>query len=310
MIPVLFTIGKFSVTPVGISLFLSLLLSLFIIWRIRNVYDLDPEKTLDIFFWSFVGGYITARLYYVLFHLDQFDSFLKVISILNYPGLSLYGGLIGGFFAMALLSFRFKVNLWQILDYAIPPLILGVSLTSLGCLFSGCQYGLPYMGIGAVTQVGLIDTRFPIQVIESIVFLLLFIYLYKRVLKFHFSGQVASLGLILLGFLKLIFEFFRGDKLKIAGVPQGFIWGGVLIYLGFYVYYKRSKRSFFSDIRYFVKFLTSPKSPKLMLSKLTKNWYYLKISWRHKTSRRAKQLTRGWNVKPTPPQLGDQKDIK
>lgn len=310
MIPVLFTIGKFAITPVGLSLFLSLLLSLFIIWRIRNVYDLDPEKTLDIFFWSFVGGYITARLYYVLFHLAQFDSLVKIISILNYPGLSLYGGLIGGFFAMALLSFRFKVNLWQILDYAIPPLILGVSLTSLGCLFSGCQYGLPYMGLGAVTQVGLIDTRFPIQVIESIFFLVLFIYLYKKVLKFHFSGQVASLGLILLGLLKLIFEFFRGDTAQIAGVPQGFIWGSVLIYLGFYVYYKRSKRSFSSDIRYFVKFLTSPKSLKLMLSKLTKSWYYFKISWRHKTYRRAKRWTRGWNVKSTPSHLVEKKDIQ
>lgn len=310
MIPVLFTIGKFSVTPVGISLFLSLVLGLFIIWRIRNVYDLDPEKTLDIFFWSFVGGYLTARLYYVLFHLDQFDSFVKVISILNYPGLSLYGGLVGGFFAMALLSFRFKVNLWQILDYAIPPLILGVSLTSLGCLFSGCQYGLPYVGLGAVTQVGLIDARFPIQIIEALVFLILFIYLYKRVLKFHFSGQVASIGLIFLGLFKLIFEFFRGDTTQIAGVSQGFIWGGVLIYLGFYVYYKRSKRSLVLDLKSLGRFLASPQKQKLMLSKLTKSWYYLKISWRHKTSRKAKQWTRGWNVKSNPSQLGDHKDTR
>lgn len=305
MIPILFTVGKFPVTPIGVSLFLSLVLGLFVIWRIRNVYDLDPEKTLDIFFWSFVGGYITARLYYVLLHLDQFDSFIKVISILNYPGLSLFGGLIGGFFAMALLSLRFKVNLWQVLDYATVPLILGISLTSIGCLFSACQYGLPYNGWGSVVQAGLIDRRFPIQIIEGLVFFILFVYFYKKVLKFHFGGQIASLGLIFLGLFKLIFEIFRSDTTKIAGVPQGYIWGVILIYLGVWVYYKRSKRLLSSDLRSFLLTLSSSQKRKLMLSKLTKSWYYLKISWRHKINRRMRGWTKGLNVRSNPSEFKD-----
>lgn len=305
MIPVLFTVGKFPVTPIGVSLFLSLICGLFIIWRIRNIYDLDPEKTLDVFFWSFVGGYITARLYYVLLHLDQFDSFVKVISILNYPGLSLYGGLIGGFLTMAILALRFKVNLWQILDYAIPPLILGVSLTSMGCLFSACQYGLPYNGWGSVPQAGLIDRRFPIQVIEAVVFFILFLYFYRKVLKFHFGGQIASLGLIFLGIFKFIFEMFRGDTLKIAGVPQGYIWGIFLIYLGVYVYYRRSKRILSSDLKSLLSIFASSQKRKLMLSKLTKSWYYLKVSWRPKIFRRMKGWTKGLNVRSNPSEFKD-----
>lgn len=312
MFPTLLTIGKFTVTPIGLALFLSLVLGLYAIWRVKNIYDLDPEKTLDLFFWTFIGGYIFARIYFVLFNIEQFDSLLKVISIFKYPGLSFWGGLIGGYITLAVLAYKNKMDFWQIADFAVAPVFLGISITSFGCLFNACQFGLPSNLPIAVVQVGLIEKRFPLQIFESLVFFVFFLKLYKRSLRFHFSGQVAATGLIWLGVLKFIFELFRGDRQLFFGVPQGYIWSFVLIGFGVYVYYKKSRRSFAEDINQAFVLIKDPNRLKLTLLNWVKNWYYLRsregwvrlrARWRVKAARRFKIIGRWLNIKSTPERL-------
>lgn len=300
MFPVLLTVGKFSVTPIGISLLLALLLCLFVSWRVKQVYDLDAEKTLDIFFWTFIGGYITSRVYFVLFNLSQFDSLLKMISVFSYPGLSFWGALMGGFFAFALLCYRLKINFWQAADFAIPPIFLGVSITSLGCLLSGCGSGLPSDLPFAIYQVGLIGKRFPIQIIEAALFFVAFLRLYKKTLKFHFSGQIASMGLILLGVLKLILEPFRVESSKVFFIPQGYLWAILLIWVGLYTYYKKGRRSPKQDIASVRQLFTSRKRQKLVLYKLNKSWYDWRVNWRIRLGRKVTRLKKILNVKTTP----------
>ena len=47
MLPVLFSIGKISVSSFGIFLALGILLGIFLVWRLSRAWDLDEEKILD-----------------------------------------------------------------------------------------------------------------------------------------------------------------------------------------------------------------------------------------------------------------------
>lgn len=302
MYPVLFNIGSYSVTSFGFFLAVSIFFGLFIIWRIALVYDLDKEKIIDLSLLTVLGSFIGARAYYILFSLDQFNSLYKMVFFVSFPGLSFWGGFVGGILALWLVSKKFKMNFWQVADFAIVALLLSLSVGSIGCLLGSCQYGqvsdLPI----AVSQIGVIGKRFPLQVVEFVVLLLLFIRFWRAVLRFHFAGKVASLGLVCLGFMKLVLEFFRGDAQQLVGygLTYGLVFSLSLILAGALVYFRLSKKPIKEVLRSLKNLLLDAHKRKFLLFRLQKSWYNLMISWKMSLSQKRKLLLKTLNVKSNP----------
>ena len=97
MFPVLFTIGKIPVSSFGVFLSLGFLLGVFLIWRISRAWDLDEEKILDLTLFTFLGGLIGARIYFVIEHFQVFSQNLPGIFFFNkIPGFSFWGAVLGG----------------------------------------------------------------------------------------------------------------------------------------------------------------------------------------------------------------------
>ena len=303
MHPVLLSIGNFSVSSFGLFLLLAIFTSSFVIWRIAALYDLEAEKVLDLIFLTIAGGIIGARIYFIILNLPIFDNLLKIILITKYGGLSFWGGLLAGGLTLRLFSQRLKINFWRAADFAIVGLALGIAISSIGCLLGSCQYGLPSKLPFAVIQVGLIGKRFPLQIVESILAFLLFLYLWGKVLRFHIDGQVASIGLILLGVAKFLLEFFRGDR----GLGQ--IWSVLLIFAGVFIYYLVSKKSFLADLKFMLRLATDGSSRQATVLKLTKSWYNFSVSWHVTMIRWRKNLLRLLNIKPNPPKVGEHRNV-
>src|SRR5581483_4248893 len=192
MWPVLFSLGDFPITAFGFFLTLAFLVALYFIWRAAQVYEIDPEKLLDVFFLSVFSGLILARNYFLLFHPELFDP-IKIFLFNRYPGFAFWGGLVGGSLGLWFFAQRFKLNLWQVFDFAVVGLFIGLSFASWGCLLGSCQYGVVSHSFLAVPQVGVIGTRFPVQALEAILFWLGFLYLWKKLLRFHFAGSITAL---------------------------------------------------------------------------------------------------------------------
>lgn len=303
MQPVLFTIANQPISSFGLFLILSLLSALFITWRIARVYEIDEEKVIDIALLSFAGGLIFSRLYFIAFHLNQFDSLTKVIFLNKYPGLSFWGGIFGGLIALKLVSIRTKLIFWQIMDFAAPAVFLGLVFGNIGCLLGSCQYGVVSNLPFAINQIGIIGKRFPIQAVESLVFLIGFVILWKKAVRFHFNGQIASIGLILLGIIKFVFEFYRGEVHKIWGFQTGLFWPIVVIIVGVTAYYFKAKRSIVADLLFAVSFLYSQKTRVIVFSKLTKNWFNFFVGLKVGFAKRTRNLLRFLNVKTNPPKF-------
>lgn len=304
MLPVILSVGSFSLTSFGLFLFVSIFAGIFFTWRVGRVFDLREEKLLDLSLVTIICSLLGARIYFFLFHLNQFDSILKFLLILKYPGLSFWGGLIGGLSAFLISCRIFKLPFWVTADFAAVGLLIGLSVGDLGCLLSSCGSGINSSLFLAVHQIGLIGKRFPIQALESIAFLVSFLNIFPQALKFHFSGKIASTCLIIIGLIKFLSEFLIGDPQKfLPYLSLGHFFSLLLIILGIRVYYAESKRKLLIDLIAWGHFFSDSKFRNRVVQNLSRRWYNLTIAWKLTLSKKSQRLLKKINVKPTPPKF-------
>lgn len=280
---------------------LGVLSALFVLWRLAHIYEVDPERVLDIFFITTIFSFVGARAFYVATHLADFDSLTKMTLFFKYSGLSFWGAMLAGVLILRLITPRFKLNIWQMADLGIVAAFMIMSVMSFGCLFGGCQYGLSYDGWFAVTQFGLPGARFPLQLLESGLFLLGFVYLWHASLRFHFNGKIASIGIIILSILKLILEPLRGDpKQFIYGFSYGTIFGVIFLFFGISIFYRQSKRSVKGDIKFLLNVFSNGKKRNLLVLKWRRSWYNFYVQSHLSFNRWRKNLNRQFRIKSTP----------
>ncbi|MEM9589164.1 MAG: prolipoprotein diacylglyceryl transferase family protein, partial [Planctomycetota bacterium] len=114
-------------------------------WRAQRA-GIDPNAILSLAPWTFVGGIVGARLFYVIQYREQYfaDSWRETLANLaafTQGGLVVYGGLIGGFAVSILFLWRQKLPILKLGDVIVPCIFVGIMLGRLGCLMNGCCYG-------------------------------------------------------------------------------------------------------------------------------------------------------------------------
>lgn len=302
MLPVLFSINGYAVSSLAVFLYLSFFVALLTIWRLSQYYELDAEKTIDVFLITAFFSILGARIYFILFHLTLFTSFSRMINIFHYPGYSFWGGFAAGILALYLQSNYFKFPFRFVADFAVIGLFIGIALSSFGCLLSGCQYGQVSLSPIAVSLVGILGKRFPLQIVEGTVFLIMFFSLWRSSLRYHHPGVIAARGLIWLGLLKLVLEQFRGDQTFMRFIPisLGSIFSAAILVWGVVFFYMVSKRSAIRDVRYLGSLFTNAKRRKLVVSNLNKSWYNAYVAIKVSIPRWRKSLFKLLHVKANP----------
>ena len=74
MFPVLFSIGKITVSSFGVFLTLGFLFGVFLVWRLTRAWELNEEKILDLTMLTFIGGLIGARIYFLMENWQLFSN--------------------------------------------------------------------------------------------------------------------------------------------------------------------------------------------------------------------------------------------
>ncbi len=92
------------------------------------------------------GGFIGARLFYVIEYFDDFrgETWLETAAaVLRYyeGGLVVYGGLIGGCVGFLLYTWFRKIAALNLLDVMAPAMAIGLAFGRIGCLMNGCCWG-------------------------------------------------------------------------------------------------------------------------------------------------------------------------
>ena len=175
---------------------------------------------------------IGARIYYVLFSLDEFSNFWDVFKIWE-GGLGFYGGLIGGALGVVLYCVIFKKNFLKLADVVVAGLILGQGIGRWGNFVNQEAFGyyidnanMQWFPFGVYIehchQPGCtcpgygwhLATFFYEFMNNLIIFIVLSLLLFK--VKFKNDGIVASCYLIMYGFCRFIVEGLRMDSLYLG----------------------------------------------------------------------------------------------
>lgn len=92
-------------------------------------------------------GLVGARIFHVIDHwMDEYAADpIRALYIWE-GGLAIWGGVIGGFIAVAIISFRRKWRLPRLLDALAPGLVLGQAVGRVACLITGDAMGKPTNG--------------------------------------------------------------------------------------------------------------------------------------------------------------------
>jgi phosphatidylglycerol:prolipoprotein diacylglycerol transferase len=129
-----------AVPSFGLFLFLGTFAALGLtFWRARRE-SIEPESVAGLAAWLLTGGFIGARLLYIMSHPETVRSVVDIFRVWQ-GGIVYYGCLIGGLIGSTLYWLRKPFPFRAMADVVAPALALGSAIGRVGCLLNGCCYG-------------------------------------------------------------------------------------------------------------------------------------------------------------------------
>lgn len=137
--PIAFTIFGIDIYWYAIIMVSAFIIAM-LIFKLRDgKFNIKYSEILDLAIYLIPISIISARLYYVLFNLEDYTS--HPLQILNFRtgGLAIYGGIIGGAITCLVFCKKRKINLLDLFDYIVPALALRTSNRKMGkfCKYRG-----------------------------------------------------------------------------------------------------------------------------------------------------------------------------
>ena len=128
--PTAFTIGNFEIQWYGLIITFGLLMALIYCFPKMRRFGIDADRAVDAVIGGVLGGVIGARLYYVLFNLDEYKKgsakeTLKEMVNIRGGGLAIYGGIIGALCVGLLVCKWRKVKMLPMLDITVLGFLIG-----------------------------------------------------------------------------------------------------------------------------------------------------------------------------------------
>lgn len=235
MYPVLFSLGGITIYTYGVVVALALVAAGYVIHRLLRHRGLPGAFANELLIAAAVGGFMGARAYWLVQHWDVARTDL-VHHALAGAGFTWYGGLIGGFLAVAVWSRLRHIPLGLTANVMAPAIALGYAVGRIACQFAGDgTYGKPSDLPWAMAYPhGMVPTAVRVQptpVYETLVMLAVFWVLYRLARKSQPGWLVFAWFLVLSGSERLAIEFLRLNPTWVLGLtaPQWIAIGGIAV---------------------------------------------------------------------------------
>lgn len=249
MLPVLLDLRFIKIYTFGVFLVLAFFWGSFILWRNIRLTSYKENEIFDGLFLSLFGSLFFARLVFVIFNFEKFGfNILKFILINGYPGLSLIGGLFGGFLFYYFYFKTKKIQFREAVDYLVTPVLVALTFGKLGSFFAGVDVGTRTKLPLAIRYIGYDGGRH-LTAFYEFLFFAVGAYITYRLL-FEIRKERYSHGFVFMFFCwYFALTYFVFDKLKVnhlylLGQSFNLVVSGLtlLTFTIYFVYYFR--RSF------------------------------------------------------------------
>lgn len=138
--PVAFHIGSRPVYWYALIILSGFLLGLFFVCSTCKKRGVEKENVWDIAIFGLVAGIIGARIYYIVFALDEFNSVAEMFEIWN-GGLAIYGGIIAAVITAFVYCRIKKLNTLNVFDVCAPGLFIGQAIGRFGNFVNAEVFG-------------------------------------------------------------------------------------------------------------------------------------------------------------------------
>jgi phosphatidylglycerol:prolipoprotein diacylglycerol transferase len=247
--PIAIKLGPIKIYWYGIMYLLGFIGAwLLAVWRYRKSSIWTREQISDAIFYCALCGVIGGRIGYTLFYnLHGFTSDPLIIFRTWEGGMSIHGGIIGGIVGIALYARKSGKYFWDIADFIVPLLPLGLGLGRFGNFINGELFGrVTNVPWAFVFPYGGSLPRHPSQLYELffegvVLFVILWIYSAKPKPRM----AVSAMFLIFYGVFRFFVEFFREPDPQMGYIAFGWLTmgqilsalmivvGGFLLYLAY-----------------------------------------------------------------------------
>jgi phosphatidylglycerol:prolipoprotein diacylglycerol transferase len=257
--PILFDFGLFEIRTYGFTLAVSFLLGIYLAAYRARRYGMSAQHMLDLSVYIIIAAVLGSRLLYVVFHIDEYDRFVEVFALWQ-GGATFYGGLVLSVVVSYAFTHKKGLSFLQVADVMSPSIALGIGVTRVGCLMSGCCYGKPttlpwavsfpsdspagFSAVVAAQRLGLEHIGLhPTQLYASAYGLLIFVLLLgfeRRLLK---RGAAFGALLTLYGVARFSVDFFRyyeENARVVMGLSLSQAISAVLVLLGLYLLIRKT----------------------------------------------------------------------
>jgi phosphatidylglycerol---prolipoprotein diacylglyceryl transferase len=218
-------LGPVTLQTFGIMFALGFIGAGFLVAKRLTEIGKPVDWAYEILFAGLGGGFIGARIYYMVQHWDTVQHDV-LGNLFSGEGLVWYGGALGGAVAVVLLAWRRGFLGLALLDLCGPALALGYAIGRIGCQLSGDgDYGvhsdLPWAMSYPHGTVPTTDHVHPTPVYETLSMALVawLLWRWRNRLK---PGLLFAAYLILAGVERFLVEFIRRNDDVLAGLtaPQ------------------------------------------------------------------------------------------
>ena len=208
-----------------------------------NKHNLSQDNITDILLYGLPSAIICARLYYVLFELEQFNNIWDIFKIWN-GGIAIYGAIIGAVVSTYIYCKIKKINPLKAFDIGALGLLIGQIFGRWGNFVNAEAFGAP-TNLPWGMQIEQISSKIlfhPTFLYESLWNLSVFIILLLRRDKRAFDGELFFSYITLYGLGRFWIEGLRMDSLYLGPIRISQLVAIVCVFAGIIVIIKKRKQ--------------------------------------------------------------------
>ena len=221
--------------------FAMILAVLYVLYRAKHNENIKQDDVFDHAIWAILFGVIGARLYYVIMEFDEYKGETVLETLKNSiaiweGGLAIYGGIIAGLIAIAVVSHFKKIKLGKTLDMVAPAVMIAQAIGRWGNFFNAEAHGgpttLPWrMGIRGdeFPTTAYVHPTFLYESLWNVLGFILINLFYK---KKKYDGQIVVMYFTWYGFGRMIIEGLRTDSLYVGSFRISQVIGFLCFFFG------------------------------------------------------------------------------
>ena len=219
--PAYFTLFGHKIYFYGVLIALGFLLGILYCARHSRSFGIKADDFYDMVILLIPLSILCARIYYVLFRLDEFVGRPASVFAVWEGGIAIYGGIIGGILAILLVCRHKKIPVPAMLDVTVYGLLIGQIIGRWGNFMNREAFGAPteiFCRMGLTDPSGNTIYVHPTFLYESLWNLVgfLFLVIWGKKGKRKYDGQTTLLYFLWYGLGRAWIEGLRTDSLYIG----------------------------------------------------------------------------------------------